>query len=228
MRQAVPAGVEVIEAINPSTLAKSRKSEAEIAHIRATMEQDGAALAEFFAWFESALGKELITELTIDEKIVGARARRPGFVCPSFSTIAALNANGAQPHYRATDGVARHDRHVRTDRQRHAADRLRRPVPRRHHRHHARRAGRHDDGGAAARLHAGAQGHDRAVASRAFRAARRVRCSTRWRARRSGPPASTSVTAPATAWATSSTCTRVRTASLRTSRPSRRRRWSPA
>ena len=103
MRQAVPAGVEVIEAINPSTMAKARKTAAEIAHVRATMEQDGAALAEFFAWFESALGRELITELTIDEKITGARARRPGFVCPSFTTIAAFNANGAQPHYRATD-----------------------------------------------------------------------------------------------------------------------------
>ena len=103
MRQAVPAGVEVIEAINPSTMAKARKTAAEIAPVRATMEQDGAALAEFFAWFESALGRELITELTIDEKITGARARRPGFVCASFTTIAAFNANGAQPHYRATD-----------------------------------------------------------------------------------------------------------------------------
>ena len=103
MRQVVAAGVEVIEAINPTTMAKSRKTGAEAAHIRATMEQDGAALAEFFAWFESALGKELITELTIDEKIISARARRPGFVCPSFTTIAAFNANGAQPHYRATE-----------------------------------------------------------------------------------------------------------------------------
>ncbi len=103
MRQVVASGVEVIEAINPTTMAKSRKTGAEAAHIRATMEQDGAALAEFFAWFESALGKELITELTIDEKIIGARARRPGFVCPSFTTIAAFNANGAQPHYRATE-----------------------------------------------------------------------------------------------------------------------------
>ncbi len=102
MRQAVPRGVEVIEAINPSTLAKTRKTEAEVAHIRATMEQDGAALAEFFAWFETALGREPITELTIDEQITGARARRPGFVSPSFTTIAAFNANGAQPHYRAT------------------------------------------------------------------------------------------------------------------------------
>ena len=103
MRQAVPAGVEVIETINPSTMAKARKTAQEIAHIRATMEQDGVALAEFFAWFESALGRELITELTIDEKITGARARRPGFVCASFTTIAAFNANGAQPHYRATE-----------------------------------------------------------------------------------------------------------------------------
>jgi Xaa-Pro aminopeptidase len=103
MRQVVPAGVEVIEALNPSTLAKSRKTDAEIAHIRTAMEHDGAALAEFFAWFEAALGREPITELTIDEKINSVRARRPGFVCPSFSTIAAFNANGAQPHYRATD-----------------------------------------------------------------------------------------------------------------------------
>jgi len=58
--------VKVVEAVNPSTLAKSRKTEAEAVHIRATMEQDGAALAEFFAWFEAALGHETITELTID------------------------------------------------------------------------------------------------------------------------------------------------------------------
>ncbi len=102
-RQAVPQTVRVVEAINPSTLAKSRKSEAEIAFVRQAMEEDGAALAEFFAWFESALGRQRITELTIDENVTAARARRPGFVCPSFSTIAGFNANGALPHYRATE-----------------------------------------------------------------------------------------------------------------------------
>ncbi|ARP95832.1 aminopeptidase P family protein [Bordetella genomosp. 13] len=91
-----------VEAINPSTLFKSRKSEAELVHVRAAMEQDGAALCEFFAWFESAQGSEAITELTIDERITEARARRPGYVCPSFATIAGFNANGAMPHYRAT------------------------------------------------------------------------------------------------------------------------------
>ena len=103
LRQSVALDVAVIEAINPSTLAKSRKTDSEAHHIRAAMEQDGAALAEFFAWFEGALGHETITELTIDERITAARARRPGYVCPSFSTIAGFNANGALPHYRATE-----------------------------------------------------------------------------------------------------------------------------
>lgn len=102
-REAVPATVNVIEAINPSTLAKSRKTPLEAAYVRETMEQDGAALAEFFAWFEAALGHETITELTIDERLTAARARRPGFVSLSFATIAGFNGNGAMPHYRATE-----------------------------------------------------------------------------------------------------------------------------
>jgi len=103
-RLAVAPGVAVIEVINPSTLAKSRKNSDEAKHVRAAMEEDGAALAEFFAWFEGALGHERITELTIDEKITAARARRSGFVSPSFGTIAGFNGNGAMPHYRATEG----------------------------------------------------------------------------------------------------------------------------
>ena len=107
-RDAVPSTVRVVEAINPSTFAKSRKSADEAAHVRRAMEQDGAALAEFFAWFEAALadaqaGGTPITELTIDERITAARAKRDGFVSCSFSTIAGFNANGAMPHYRATE-----------------------------------------------------------------------------------------------------------------------------
>ena len=105
----VPAAVRVIEAINPTTMAKSRKSEQDVAHVRATMEQDGAALCEFFAWLEQTLanpGCEPLTELEIDRQITAARARRPGFVSPSFATIAGFASNGAIMHYRATE--ARH------------------------------------------------------------------------------------------------------------------------
>jgi Xaa-Pro aminopeptidase len=95
-----------VEATNPSTLAKSRKSDAEAAHVRRTMIEDGIAMAEFYAWLEAALADPArsapITELTIDEKLAEARAKRPGYVGPSFATIAAFRANGAMPHYRAT------------------------------------------------------------------------------------------------------------------------------
>ncbi|MDQ6626960.1 MAG: aminopeptidase P family protein [Pseudomonadota bacterium] len=106
------AVARVIETINPSALAKSRKSDAEARHVRRAMIEDGAAMCEFYAWFESALadrdaaGRSArgapITELTIDEQLTAARAKRPGYVGPSFATIAAFNANGAMPHYRAT------------------------------------------------------------------------------------------------------------------------------
>jgi len=103
LRNAIADSVVVKEAINPTTFAKSKKGAEEAKHVRAAMEQDGAALCEFFSWLEASIGKEAITELTIDEKITASRARRPGFVCPSFGTIAAFRANGAMPHYRATE-----------------------------------------------------------------------------------------------------------------------------
>ncbi|BBP58402.1 aminopeptidase P family protein [Pseudomonas sp. St316] len=97
------SGVKLIEGLNPTTLAKSRKSLADAEHIRRAMEHDGAALCEFFAWLEGAWGRERITELTIDEHLTAARTRRPDFVSLSFNTIAAFNANGAMPHYHATE-----------------------------------------------------------------------------------------------------------------------------
>ena len=102
--QAVAPQVKLIEAINPSVLAKSRKNAQEAQFVREAMEQDGAALCEFFSWLENELsqGKDRITELSIDQQVCAARARQAHFVSPSFATIAGFNANGAMPHYRAT------------------------------------------------------------------------------------------------------------------------------
>ncbi|WP_164962835.1 aminopeptidase P family protein [Rubrivivax sp. JA1026] len=93
----------IVEKINPSTLAKSRKTAEEAQFTREAMAEDGAAMCEFYAWFEGALGDERITELTIDEKLAAARSRRPGSMGPSFATIAGFGPNGAMPHYRATE-----------------------------------------------------------------------------------------------------------------------------
>ena len=71
------------------------------------MAEDGAAMCEFYAWFEAALadtGRATpITEVTIDTELGAARSRRKGYLGPSFATIAGFNANGAMPHYRATE-----------------------------------------------------------------------------------------------------------------------------
>jgi Xaa-Pro aminopeptidase len=104
LRAQVAPACTVRETINPSTLLKSRKSEAEAAFVRQAMAEDGAAMCEFYAWFEAALARgERLTELTVDEQLSAARARRSGFVGLSFNTIAGFNANGAMPHYRATE-----------------------------------------------------------------------------------------------------------------------------
>ncbi len=103
---AAAASVQVLEAVNPTTFAKSRKNLAERDFVRRTMEFDGAAMAEFYAWFEQAQGKEHITEVTIDEKLSACRARQPTFVSRSFATIAGFKSNGALNHYRADKATA--------------------------------------------------------------------------------------------------------------------------
>lgn len=103
LREAVPAGVKVVEQINPSTLLKSRKTPAEAVFIREAMAEDGAAMCEFYAEFEASLARgERWSELDVDRRLSAQRRKRKGFVGLSFSTIAGWMANGALPHYHAT------------------------------------------------------------------------------------------------------------------------------
>jgi len=99
---ALDSGVTQVESINPSTLLKACKSAGELAHVRHAMEQDGAALCQFFSWLERNIDQPGLTELTVDQELTARRRARPGFVSLSFPTIAGFNANGAMPHYRAT------------------------------------------------------------------------------------------------------------------------------
>ena len=99
----LPESVRLIEGINPSTFFKSVKSEADIAHIREAMEQDGAALCGFFAEFEDIIDNGgSLTEIDVDTMLHRHRSARPGFISLSFDTIAGFNANAALPHYSAT------------------------------------------------------------------------------------------------------------------------------
>lgn len=100
---AVPASVRRVEAANPSTAMKARKSEAELEHIRDTMRRDGAALVRAFRRLEERLAAGMAqTELDVDALVREERAAQPNFIGESFATIAGYQANGALPHYRAT------------------------------------------------------------------------------------------------------------------------------
>ena len=102
-QNSIKSDIKVIHDINPSTILKACKQPSEIEYIRQTMIKDGVALCQFFAWLEQALvEKQNITELTIDEKLSGFRAKQQGFKGLSFATIAGFAENGALPHYRAT------------------------------------------------------------------------------------------------------------------------------
>lgn len=99
----LPDDIAIIEQIAPSTLLKSCKSTADIAHIQEAMRQDGVALCQFFAEFERRLSAgDRLSELDVDSMLIDYRSQQPHYVSPSFPTIAGFNANGALPHYRAT------------------------------------------------------------------------------------------------------------------------------
>jgi Xaa-Pro aminopeptidase len=102
--EALPAGVRQIHAPPPSTALKARKTDLELEHVRETMRRDGAALVRAFRRIEAGLAAgEPLTELDVDTIVREARAAQADFVGESFSTIAGYEANGALPHYRATE-----------------------------------------------------------------------------------------------------------------------------
>ena len=95
--------VRTIEAANPTTLFKARKSEPELDHVRDAMRRDGAALVRAFRRLEERLTAGMTqTELDVDALLREERSAQPDFVGESFATIAGYQANGALPHYRAT------------------------------------------------------------------------------------------------------------------------------
>ncbi|MEO8672870.1 MAG: aminopeptidase P family protein [Tahibacter sp.] len=99
----IPPDARLVRCANPSQALKSRKSEAELAHVRQTMQRDGVALVRFLIWLEDTLTSgSVITELDIAAKLLSLRREQAHFVGESFTTIAGYLANGALPHYRAT------------------------------------------------------------------------------------------------------------------------------
>jgi Xaa-Pro aminopeptidase len=99
---AIADDVAIVQQINPSQRFKAIKTPDELRRVRETMRHDGVALVRFLIWLETALGTRTLTELDVAAELRRQREARPDFVGESFGTIAGYMANGALPHYRAT------------------------------------------------------------------------------------------------------------------------------
>jgi Xaa-Pro aminopeptidase len=98
----IPPHCKKIDSISIVTRLKACKDETEITNIRNAMVKDGVALVKFFKWLEENIGKEAITEITLDEKLTSIRASQKGYTGNSFGTIAGYKDHGAIVHYDAT------------------------------------------------------------------------------------------------------------------------------
>ena len=58
---------------------------------------DAVSLCKFLYWYKNSDG--ILSELDVVEKIDSLRKENPGFICPSFPTIAGAGKNGAIIHY---------------------------------------------------------------------------------------------------------------------------------
>ncbi|KAL0387507.1 UNVERIFIED_CONTAM: Aminopeptidase P2 [Sesamum radiatum] len=86
---------------SPVSLAKAVKNEAELEGMRNCHLRDAAALAQFWAWLEEAIGNGVIlTEVDVSDKLLEFRSRQDGFIGTSFDTISGSGANGAIIHYK--------------------------------------------------------------------------------------------------------------------------------
>ncbi|WP_380871440.1 aminopeptidase [Sphingomonas sp. DBB INV C78] len=101
------AGAKVVEARDPTVLAKAVKNEAEVSGHRSAQLRDGAALVRFLHWLSVEAPKGGLTELAASDKLEEFR-RGTGLLRDlSFDTISGAGPNGAVVHYRVTEQTNR-------------------------------------------------------------------------------------------------------------------------
>jgi Xaa-Pro aminopeptidase len=93
----------ILNEISPIMHFRSVKNETEIEVMHNAQVKDGAAMVKFIKWVKENVGEDTMTELSAQNKLYELRAEQPDYIEPSFTTIAAYQANGAMMHYTATE-----------------------------------------------------------------------------------------------------------------------------
>ncbi|HWQ59212.1 MAG TPA: aminopeptidase P family protein [Clostridia bacterium] len=92
----------VVDAENPTYLAKAVKNETEVENLRRAHIKDGLALTRFIKWAKENVGRIEMDEISAADKLDEARRALPGNLGLSFNTICAYGPHAALPHYSAT------------------------------------------------------------------------------------------------------------------------------
>jgi Xaa-Pro aminopeptidase len=95
-------GGKVSRGPDPIAVMKAVKNEAEIAGSRAAHRRDGAAMANFLAWFDRVAPQGQLTEIDAVEALESFRRDTGLLRDVSFPTIAGAGPDGAIVHYRVT------------------------------------------------------------------------------------------------------------------------------
>ena len=101
------AGGKADVGADPITLMKAKKNAFELAGSRAAHERDGAAMANFLAWFAVEAPRGRLTEIDAVKALETFRRASPALRDLSFPTIAGAGPNSAIPHYRVSEGSNR-------------------------------------------------------------------------------------------------------------------------
>lgn len=94
----------VVNKDNPTILMKAIKNKTEIYNLKKAHIMDGVAVTKFMHWLKKEIEKgTYITELSAAKKLEEYRKEYASYICPSFDTISAYEANGAMMHYSADE-----------------------------------------------------------------------------------------------------------------------------
>lgn len=103
LADSIPEGCKKVEADEITTALKAVRNDVELEKHKQCQISDGAAMVRFLIWLEKNIGRQEITELTVDEKLMHFRLQQPDNIGPSFATIAGYRDHGAMMHYSASE-----------------------------------------------------------------------------------------------------------------------------
>ena len=101
------AGAVIRREPDPCQLPKACKNPAEIQGMRQAHIRDGAAMANFLSWLESAAAGGTLSEIEAAEALEGFRRATNQLRDLSFDSISGAGSNGAVVHYRVTRSTNR-------------------------------------------------------------------------------------------------------------------------